>query len=186
MPEIYGLNLRKILKMRIIKNIAAIFLLSTTSILIFSCGNNQGTEKVEAPAISANDTAAVEGKITLTLEGNDLMKYNKKELRAKTGVTIRLVLVHTGKIPKNAMGHNVVILKEGTDVSEFVNKAASAVGTDYIPESHKDKIIAHTRMIGGGEFDAVEFAIDKPGSYVYLCSFPGHSAIMRGILIVEE
>lgn len=162
-------------------------ILAAIVVAFMSCGGSQeGTKPVPPPPVSVIDTAQVEGKTVLAIEGNDLMKFNKKELSAKVGVPIKLVLVHTGKIARNAMGHNVVILKEETDVAEFVNAAASAVGTDYIPESYKDKIIAHTRLLGGGEHDAIEFTIDKAGTYVYLCSFPGHSAIMRGVLIVEE
>ncbi len=156
-------------------------------ITLISCGSAQENSKpAPPPPVSVIDTAQIEGKTVLAIEGNDLMKYNKKELKAKVGVPIKLVLVHTGKIKKNAMGHNIVVLKEDTDVAAFVNEAASAVGTDYIPKKQEDKIIAYTRMLGGGEYDAVEFTIDKAGSYVYLCTFPGHSAIMRGVLVVEE
>ncbi len=170
-----------------IKNIATALAVTVSTIAAISCGSsNEDKKAVPPPPVSVIDTAQIEGKTVLALEGNDLMKYNKKELKAKVGIPIKLVLVHTGKVAKNAMGHNVVVLKEGTDVAAFVNAAASAVGSDYIPKNHEDKIIAHTKMLGGGEHDAVEFTIDKAGSYVYLCSFPGHSAIMRGILIVEE
>ena len=39
--------------------------------------------------------------------------------------------------------------------------------------------------MGGGETDSVTFAVTKLGaadSYTYFCSFPGHSAIMKGTL----
>ncbi|WP_431244795.1 hypothetical protein ACQ9BO_11375 [Flavobacterium sp. P21] len=49
------------------------------------------------------------------IEGNDQMQYNVNELKAVAGKPIKLTLKHVGKIPKEAMGHNLVILQEGTD-----------------------------------------------------------------------
>ena len=83
------------------------------------------------------------------------------------------------------MGHNLVILKPGTDIAAFVQKAAEAKATDYIPESEKGSIIAHTKVIGGGESDTIEFTIAEKGTYDFICSFPGHYAVMKGKLIVE-
>jgi len=42
-----------------------------------------------------------------------------------------------------------------------------------------------SKIVGGGETDSVTFAVTKLGaadSYTYFCSFPGHSAIMKGTL----
>ena len=82
------------------------------------------------------------------------------------------------------MGHNLVILKPGTDITDFSIKSADAKATEFIPESEKSKVIAHTKLLGGGESDTIEFTLEK-GTYDYICSFPGHSSIMKGKLIVE-
>ena len=59
----------------------------------------------------------------------------------------------------------------------------AAKDNGYIPEG--DDIIAHTKMIGGGE--SVEITFDAPaaGTYDYICPFPGHYGIMKGKFIVE-
>ncbi|MNT42110.1 Azurin-2 [compost metagenome] len=113
------------------------------------------------------------------------MQFNTNELRAVAGKTITLTLKHVGKIPKEAMGHNLVILQEGTDEAAFAAKAIEAKATDYIPASEKASIVAHTKLLGGGEEDTIEFTIDKKGTYNFLCTFPGHVAMMKGVLIVE-
>ncbi|WJS92742.1 azurin [Flavobacterium johnsoniae] len=136
------------------------------------------TEGEAAPVTSTEENV-------LVIEGNDQMQFNTSELRAVAGKPIKLTLKHVGKIPKEAMGHNLVILQEGTDQSAFALKANDAKATDYIPESEKASIIAHTKLLGGGEEDTVEFTIDKKGSYPFICSFPGHVAMMKGVLIVE-
>lgn len=151
--------------------------------------------KKETPAVGepaeVNETTTGEGaqpeaaSNVLVIEGNDQMQFNKTELRALVGKPITLTLKHVGKIPKEAMGHNLVILQEGTDEAAFASKAMSAKDTDYIPASEKASIIAHTKLLGGGEEDTIEFTVDKKGTYNFLCTFPGHVAMMKGVLIVE-
>ncbi|MGD1893724.1 MAG: plastocyanin/azurin family copper-binding protein [Cyclobacteriaceae bacterium] len=46
-------------------------------------------------------------------------------------------------------------------------------------------MIVHTKFIGGGESDTITFEAPSPGTYDYICSFPGHYALMQGKLIVE-
>ena len=152
--------------------------------------------KVEAPKAEAPkpepkkevaaDAIKDDGKVvTVALAGNDMMQYNLKEIKVKAGRTIKLTLTHSGVMEKAQMGHNFVLLKAGTDVGAFANKASTSAGSDYIPPSDKGSVIAHTKTIGGGETDTIEFAAPAPGTYDYICTFPGHSAIMKGKLIVE-
>ena len=83
------------------------------------------------------------------------------------------------------MGHNFVLLKPGTVITEFSIKAAEAgQDADWIPEDGKD-VIVHTKMIGGGESTAITFMAPEAGTYDFICSFPGHSALMKGKFIVE-
>lgn len=135
----------------------------------------------EASAQAKGKTAAVE----ITLGSNDMMQFDKKELKVKAGQKVKLTLKHTGKLAKTAMGHNFVLLAAGTDLAQFASKANLARDTEYIPASEKAKILAYTKLIGGGESTVVEFTAPKKGTYPYICSFPGHYAIMQGKLIVE-
>ena len=112
------------------------------------------------------------------------MQFNKKEFRVKAGQTVRLTLTHVGEMPENVMGHNWVLLEKGTDINEFGQKAVSAAENDYIPEN-TDQVIAHTELVGGGETTTVEFTAPAAGTYDFICSFPGHYAIMQGKFIVE-
>lgn len=155
---------------------------------ITSCGKKEADKTAEPTEV--NETTSDEGvqaatSNVLVIEGNDQMQFNTKELRATAGKPITLTLKHVGKIPKEAMGHNLVILQEGTDEAAFAAKAIDAKATDYIPASEKTSIIAHTKLIGGGEEDTIEFTIDKKGTYNFLCTFPGHVSMMKGVLIVE-
>ena len=115
---------------------------------------------------------------------DDKMKYDKTILNAKAGQKITLTLKHGGKMSKSMMGHNFVLLKKGVVLSKFAQQAIAAKNNDYIPENTND-VIAYTKMLGGGESDTITFDAPAKGSYVYVCSFPGHFALMKGILRVN-
>ena len=162
------------------------FLALATTFALQSCGGK--TEKTEETATEELYPAGPEVEETvsneLNIDSNDAMQYSTNELRAKVG-EITLTLHHTGKMEKTVMGHNLVILKIGTDINAFGAKAADAKDSDYIPASEEANIVAHTKLLGGGESDSITFTISEPGTYDYICSFPGHLALMKGKLIVE-
>ena len=77
------------------------------------------------------------------------------------------------------------LLKAGVDMAKFASEAIKAKDTDYIPAARKGDIVAHTKVIGGGESVTITFDAPAAGTYDFLCSFPGHYAIMKGKFIVE-
>lgn len=159
--------------------------------LAISCGENKKEEKpgmqigtqieeTAAPAETTNEAVA-----NITIEGNDQMKFNKSEIRVKAGQTVKLTLKHVGTMDKNVMGHNWALLTQDADMAAVGQAAAMAVDNGYLPADMMDKIIVHTKMLGGGESDTIEFEAPAPGTYVFMCTFPGHYALMNGKFIVE-
>lgn len=138
----------------------------------------------KAPA--AAKAAAGSGR-TIEITGSETMKYSVTEITAKPGEKLHVVLKAVGSMPKIAMAHNFVLLKAGVSPQDVANAAFNARATDFVPADMKDKIIAHTTLAGGGETVEVTFtAPTKPGSYDYLCTFPGHfSQGMKGTLTVK-
>ena len=119
----------------------------------------------------------------LEISGTDAMQYDKKELSVAADCTqVELTLHHAGKLPAQAMGHNWVLAKTG-DVSGI---ASDGVGAGFAKDHIKPgdtRVIAHTKIVGGGQSTSVTFptsALKKGESYTYFCSFPGHSSIMKG------
>jgi azurin len=129
--------------------------------------------------------SAEDAKIEIT--GNDQMQYNVKAFEVTEGQKVVLSFKHIGQLPAIAMGHNVVILKSGTVVPAFATKCAPAKDTGYIPQDEESKkaIVAHTKMLGGGESDEVTFTAPAAGEYPFICTFPGHFAIMQGVMTVK-
>jgi len=123
----------------------------------------------------------------LAVTGNDAMQYSTKTLTATVGEPVKLSFKHIGQLPKTAMGHNIAILKPGSDMTTFATASMSAAATDYIPadEANQAMLVANTKMIGGGEEDAIEVTFTEAGEYPFLCTFPGHYAIMNGVITVK-
>lgn len=120
----------------------------------------------------------------VTINANDQLQFDVSEVKVKAGEEITLTLNHVGKMAKNVMGHNVVVLNLGTDVNAFAQEAQKAKDSEHIPEG-SDAVLAHTKLLGGGESDTISFTIDEAGTYDFICSFPGHSFVMKGKIIVE-
>ncbi len=140
--------------------------------------------KLQQLRLSEEPEEEAPAEVTLTIQGNDEMKYNKDLLTVKAGQKVTLVLKHAGNMEKAAMGHNWTLLKKGVDMQEFAVEAIAANDNNYIPKG-TNKVIAHTTMIGGGEETSITFEAPAKGSYQFLCTFPGHYAMMNGKFIVE-
>ena len=139
-----------------------------------------------APAQKAGADAA-KGVRTIDLVGTDDMKFNLTTIQAKPGEQLRVRLTAKGAMPKIAMAHNFVLLALKADPIKFVNSAAMARATDFVPADAKDSVIAHTALAGAGETVEVTFKVPAAaGTYTFLCSFPGHfQAGMKGTLTVK-
>ena len=124
-------------------------------------------------------------KVTIT--GNDTMQFDLKTIEAKAGEKIELTFKNVGKIPKIAMGHNLVVLKKGISAIAFGQKAmgAGANATNALPDSVKGDTIAATKLLGPAESETITFSVTEAGDYEYVCTFPGHFAMMRGVLKIK-
>jgi azurin len=151
------------------------------ALLLAGCG------KSEAPAAGAAPAAApaADGVHTVAITADDAMKFSVTEIRAQPGEKLRVSLKNVGRMPKQAMAHNWVLLVAMPD-SEVLALAQGAAARmpEYLP-ADASKILAHTRLLGPNESDTIEFAAPAaPGEYPFVCTFPGHAALMRGKLIV--
>ncbi len=179
------------------KNLSKLLLIFST-VAIISCGDKEEKETItledqettqsttqSTPATSTTGTEVDSNAevIEITLTADDQMRFGTNEIKVSPGQTVRLTLVHTGEMAKNVMGHNFVLLTQGTDINTFGQQAVQAADNDYIPRN-TNQVIAHTKLIGGGESTTIEFQAPEAGTYDFICSFPGHYAVMRGKFIV--
>ena len=138
-------------------------------------------------AASANGYAAP--NCTVKLAGSDAMQFDLKTVTVSAACpTISIVLTHAGKLPVNAMGHNVVV-SATKDLSAIAAAGITAgAAAAYVPKADA-RVIAATALIGGGGTTQVKFAgkrLTAGGDYSFFCTFPGHSTIMKGKLVVTK
>ncbi|HTF96465.1 MAG TPA: azurin [Cellvibrio sp.] len=122
---------------------------------------------------------------SFTLNSNDAMQFEQKSIAVKSSCKeFTLNLHHTGKLPKNVMGHNWVLSKTADAKAIASDGLAAGVEKEYIKPGD-ERVIASTKLIGGGETASVTFQVSKlkaGEAYTYFCSFPGHIALMQGSL----
>lgn len=149
--------------------------------LTINCESNSKKNNNNSEKSLSKETSVSKDILLLS---DDQMKYDQTSLTAKVGQKVTLTLKHVGKLDKSIMGHNFVLLKKDASVNKFINDAMAFASNDYIPKNSND-IVAYTKMLGGGESDTITFELLDKGEYVFLCSFPGHYALMKGVLIVS-
>tara|TARA_B100001057_G_scaffold391530_1_gene399752 strand:+ start:5797 stop:6294 length:498 start_codon:yes stop_codon:yes gene_type:complete len=155
------------------------------SVFVLSCNNAQKDTKEKFQYERVKEEAPVSNNMTsntVILNSNDQMKFDKKVIRVNSDQMVTLTLNHNGRFPALSMGHNFVLLKKEVDVDAYALKAAGARNSEYIPEGNNE--LVYTKMLGGGESDTITFDAPEPGTYVFICTFPGHYQLMMGEFIV--
>jgi azurin len=137
-----------------------------------------------ATLLTASAGAFADAKVCkIDIAGTDAMQYDKKEIAIAADCTeVEVTLKHAGKLPAQAMGHNFVVAKTADVAGIASDGIAAGFANDHIKPGDA-RVIAHTKIVGGGQSATVKFATSafkKGESYSFFCSFPGHSSIMKG------
>ena len=125
---------------------------------------------------------------TVKVAGNDAMQYDIKTATVSASCPkITIQLAHTGKLAANVMGHNVIVSQTADMAAVTAAALQAGAGAGYIPKD--PKVIAETKTIGGGQTTSTSFPGSKlkaGGDYSFYCSFPCHSSMMKGTLVVTK
>ena len=133
--------------------------------------------------LAASGAFAADKVCKVDISSTDQMTFDKKEIAVAADCTsVEVTLKHVGKAPVQQMGHNWVLTKTA-DAQPVANDGLSAgLPNDHIKKGDT-RVIAHTKLIGGGQTTSVTFptsALKKGEAYTFFCSFPGHIALMKG------
>ncbi|XOV70737.1 MAG: PVC-type heme-binding CxxCH protein [Verrucomicrobiota bacterium] len=106
------------------------------------------------------------------------MQYDIKSFEVKAGAKVKVTFVNHDFMP-----HNIVFSqpKSANEIGmAAIQMAADGFAKGFIPDN--DKIIAHSKLLQNKQLEVLEFtAPNEPGDYDFLCTFPGHHLLMRGI-----
>jgi len=125
---------------------------------------------------------------SVTVDSTDQMSFNTKAIEIdKSCKEFTVKLEHSGSLPKNVMGHNLVVSKEA-DMQPIATDGLSAgIDKDYLKEGDA-RVIAHTKIIGAKESDSLTIDVSKldpAEKYGFFCSFPGHISMMKGAITLK-
>jgi azurin len=130
-----------------------------------------------------NDKVAI-----LTIEATDELRFKVKgkllsDFTVKAAQPVELNVENLGLMP-----HNLLITKPGA--VDIVSQKAIELGENgaaknYVPEG--DMVLFATKLLMGGGKETIKFtAPSVAGDYPFVCTFPGHSFTMRGIMKVVK
>ena len=125
----------------------------------------------------------------LSIESNDAMQYSAHEMVVPPGCTdVEISLRHSGQLAAKVMGHDWVLARE-SDMSAVINAGmAAGFKHGYLPENDR-RVIAATRVVGGGETATITFSttlLQQGVRYVFFCTSPGHSSMMHGTFVLAD
>jgi len=154
--------------------------------LLISCGSSDKNDK---KLINDNTNAVlVESEkkweeFTVGAVGNTMsdMKFDVKNITVKEGSWVRIKLVNEGVDP--AMLHNIVFINYGTRKEVAMQSIDAGPDRKYVPDN--SNVIAFSDLANPGETVILEFKAPERGNYEFLCTYPGHSEIMRGYFFVK-
>lgn len=112
------------------------------------------------------------------------MLFDKDKLSVKVGQKVKIEFNNNGVMP-----HNLIVLKSGAD-SNKVGQLAMGLGANgakmgYVPQS--EEIVASVKMINAGGNGSLYFkAPETAQTLPYVCTFPGHFMLMKGVITVNE
>lgn len=142
-----------------------------------------GFTSAEPPAWSGQPDETL---VVKTLPG--MMRYDLADLAVAPGARVKLTLENPDDLQ-----HNLVLLKadpRDKDGQKFAQDTwllgEKVVATGWVPRDHP-RILAASALLNPGASETLYFvAPDEPGDYPFVCTVPGHSLLMRGILQVRK
>jgi azurin len=120
---------------------------------------------------------------TITMGTQPGLRFSTDRIDVAAGARVRLVFNNT-----DDMLHNLVVVLPGT--ADAVGEAALGLGLDgprleYVPPL--ESVLYHTSLLQPGESESIYFtAPNEPGDYTYVCTYPGHHVLMRGVMRVTR
>jgi azurin len=147
------------------------------ALLLTACGGGGGG------GTSGNNADGGAGAATIELgvDGENLA-FDQTTLSATAGQEVTLNFTNDSAVQQ----HNWVLVRGGEDVAQPIADEGLTAGldNDYLP-ADRSNIIAFTDVVDGGGSDSVTFTAPEAGTYLYICTVPGHYPLMQGTMTVN-
>jgi azurin len=176
------------------------FVLGTAATLLAFAGCSKGEEgKAPPPTVTATPTAAATPltpvsppstapsaappapkiEIAIASVANTMM-FDKTKLTVPAGAEVHLTFKNNAT--QDVLPHNWVLVKPKTEAAVAAEGLANAVDAGYVVPG--PNVLAYTPLAPPGKTTEVTFTAPEAGTYPFICTFPGHYIMMKGVLTV--
>jgi uncharacterized cupredoxin-like copper-binding protein len=119
-------------------------------------------------------------EVEITIGTQPGLKFDKEYFEVPEGSKVKLVFNNN-----DDMLHNLLITKQGK--GQEVGEMALKMGLEgsrlgYVPTSND--VLFNTCIIQPEASQAIYFVAPAAGDYPYVCTYPGHYLVMKGIMRV--
>ncbi|WP_322822935.1 plastocyanin/azurin family copper-binding protein [Chloroflexus sp.] len=162
--------------MKITLRMMVLAVLTAMAMVLAACGGGGS---------SGGSTGGGSGSGPVTIEigskGEELA-FDKTELTVSAGQTVTIRFKNNSAVQQ----HNWILVKGGDAEAAAIANAGLSAGpaANYLP-ADKSNIIAETPLANGNETVEVTFTAPAAGTYLYICTVPGHYPLMQGKLVVN-
>jgi len=145
-------------------------------LLLAACGGGGAASSGGGGAASGGSAT-----IEITADGENLA-FNKTTLEAAAGQQVSLTFKNTSAVQQ----HNWVLVSGGDSAASKIASDGLAAGlaANYLPANNTN-VLAHTKVLDGGASETVTFTAPSAGTYLFICTVPGHYPLMQGTMTVK-
>ena len=154
--------------------------------ILVSCGSSNNDDNQNSKINTKTEVTNTEKRweeFTVKALGNTMseMKFDVSNISVSEGSWVRITLINDGV--GAAMLHNIVFVNYGTRKEVGLQSIDAGPEKQFVPEN--ENVIAYSDLAKPGETVILEFKAPEKGNYEFICSYPGHSEIMRGYFFVK-
>jgi azurin len=145
-------------------------------LLLAACGGG-GTTTSGGGSTSSGGAATIE----IAVDGENLA-FDKTTLEAAAGQQVTLTFKNTSAVQQ----HNWVLVSGGDSAASTIASDGLQAGlaASYLPANNAN-VLAHTKVLDGGASETITFTAPSAGTYLFICTVPGHYPLMQGTMTVK-
>jgi len=141
--------------------------------------HHEGSEAAEETTTPVGGEPAGPVAISIGAEGETLA-FDTNEITAASGSEVTITFDN----PSANNQHNLVIVEDGTKDAVAADGTPAGPANDWVAPGDA-RVIANTKLLNPGTSGDVTFTAPAPGTYQFVCTFPGHNFTMFGDFVVN-
>lgn len=113
---------------------------------------------------------------------DDTLQFDKERLEVAEGTEVALCFTNDSSV-SNGNQHNWILVQAGKK-DDVVQRGSQHPENGWVQPEDPD-VIARTKLLFPEEKDQARFTAPQPGTYQFVCTFPGHNASgMSGVFVI--